>query len=190
MACSCNDIIVTVTINFDNYPEETSWLVTDANSVTVTSDGPYVGQPDGSTVTEEVCLTDGCYVFTINDAFGDGICCSFGNGSYSVADANGNILASGAEFVSSESTQFCVSSAPTWQTCDPIIDLGAATLSTDTIHAQNELISTGTVPAQTNVSLKAGQIIELGKGFNGVQDKFLVCLVPTTLAVVGKYRAT
>ena len=163
-ACPCVDI--TVTINLDDYPEETSWSITNANGATVASGGTYAGQPDGSTVTEDVCLVEGCYDFTINDSFGDGICCGYGNGSYSVADAYGDILASGGQFGSTEITPFCVSSPPGWQACDPIIDLGTETLSTGTVHAQNELISNGTIPAQTNVSLKAGQSIELGSGFN------------------------
>ncbi|MCI4669414.1 MAG: T9SS type A sorting domain-containing protein [Bacteroidia bacterium] len=102
---SCAD--VTVTINLDNYPEETSWEITQGATV-VASGGTYGSQPDGSTVTVTECLPDGCYDFTIFDAFGDGICCGYGNGSYTVT-GGGNTVASGGSFGSSETTNFCVS---------------------------------------------------------------------------------
>ena len=105
--CPCEDNTIVITLNFDNYPEETSWtLVT--GGATVASGGTYGNQPDGSTLTIDVCVVDGCYDFTIFDSYGDGICCGYGNGSYSVTDAGGSVLASGGNFGSSETTNFCV----------------------------------------------------------------------------------
>ena len=103
----CSD--VTLTIVLDNYPEETSWEIT-SGGTTIASGGTYGSQPDGSTVTITECLDAGCYDFTIFDSYGDGICCSYGNGSYSLEDASGTVLASGGSFGSSETTNFCVSS--------------------------------------------------------------------------------
>ncbi len=104
----CNDNPVTINITLDNYPEETSWSITNENGATVaSSNGTYSGQADGSTVTEDVCLPNGCFDFTINDAYGDGICCGYGNGSYTITGANGNVLASGGDFGSSETKNFC-----------------------------------------------------------------------------------
>ncbi len=102
---SCTD--VTVSITLDNYPGETSWQITQGGSL-VASGGTYGSQPDGSTVTVANCLSDGCYDFTIFDSFGDGICCAYGNGSYSVT-GGGSTLASGGSFGTSETTSFCVS---------------------------------------------------------------------------------
>ena len=65
----------------------------------------------GSTVTEDICLPNGCYDFTIFDSYGDGICCAYGNGSYSLTDGS-TVLASGGSFGSSETTNFCVGSTP------------------------------------------------------------------------------
>ncbi len=125
-ACPCTGNGVTVTINLDNYPEETTWAITNNNGATVASGGTYGSQPDGSTVVEELCLNDGCYTFTINDAYGDGICCSYGVGDYLVTDENGNTLASGGEFASSEATNFCLSNAPA-PTCDDGVQNGDET---------------------------------------------------------------
>ncbi|MFC0603351.1 immunoglobulin-like domain-containing protein [Winogradskyella pulchriflava] len=121
----CTDNEVTITITFDNYPEETSWsLVTDSGQ-TVASGGTYGNQPDGSTYTETLCLPDDCYTFTINDTYGDGICCSYGNGSYSVTGLSGT-LASGGSFTNSQATNFCLGSQPE-PTCDDGIQNGDET---------------------------------------------------------------
>ncbi|MFK7747819.1 MAG: M43 family zinc metalloprotease [Kordia sp.] len=107
----CSDNEVTLTITFDDYPEETSWsLVTDGGT-TVASESYSAANADGSTVTETLCLPNDCYTFTINDAYGDGICCSFGNGSYTLTGPDGQIK-SGGSFGSSETTDFCVGSTP------------------------------------------------------------------------------
>lgn len=103
----CTDTEVTLSITLDNYPEETSWVLTNDAGQTVASGGTYGSQPDGSTVTEVICLVDDCYTFTINDAYGDGICCSYGSGSYSLTQG-GTTLASGGAFGSSEATDFCI----------------------------------------------------------------------------------
>jgi len=97
---------VTLTIVLDNYPEETSWEIRDGSTV-VASGGTYGSQADGATVVENITLDDGCYDFVINDQYGDGICCSYGNGSYELA-AGSTVLASGGSFASSETTNFCV----------------------------------------------------------------------------------
>ena len=121
----CTDNEVTISITFDNYPEETSWTLVSDSGQTVASGGTYASQPDGSTLTEVLCLPDGCYTFTINDSFGDGICCAYGNGSYSVTDASGS-LASGGSFASSDVTSFCLG-APPAPTCTDGIQNGDET---------------------------------------------------------------
>ncbi len=108
-ACPCTGQNVTLTLVLDNYPEETSWTIT-AGGVTYASGGTYGSQPDGSTVVVSTCLNDGCYEFNIFDSYGDGICCSYGSGSYTLRDASNNVLASGGNFGSSETTPFCLSS--------------------------------------------------------------------------------
>ncbi len=103
----CSDNGVTLTIELDNYPGETTWEITDAGGAVLASGGPY--STAGATVVEEACLSDACFDFTIYDSYGDGICCGYGNGSYSlVEDASGTVLASGGQFGFSETTNFCV----------------------------------------------------------------------------------
>jgi len=51
----CSD--VTITINLDDYPEETAWLITDDSGCLVASGGNYTNQPSNSTVVKIACLT-------------------------------------------------------------------------------------------------------------------------------------
>ncbi len=117
----CNDNEVNININFDNYSEETSWQITNASGAVVASGGNYgSGQ---SSISETACLGDGCFDFTINDSYGDGICCSYGSGSYSVS-SGGSTLASGGSFTSSETTNFCFNNNPPPASCGTPTGLG------------------------------------------------------------------
>jgi len=107
---SCNGTEIRVSIVLDNYPSETSWILKNSSGTTVSSGGNYT--TPNTTVNVDVCLPDGCYDFIIYDAYGDGICCGYGNGSYAVLDG-GAILASGGSFGKSESKNFCLASTPT-----------------------------------------------------------------------------
>lgn len=103
----CNGNEVLLSFVFDNYPEETSWTITNDAGQIVESGGTYGGQPDGSSLTIGLCLVDGCYTLTINDSYGDGICCAYGSGSYSLSQG-GTVLASGGSFGASDASPFCV----------------------------------------------------------------------------------
>ncbi|MGB0247958.1 MAG: choice-of-anchor B family protein [Flavobacteriales bacterium] len=102
----CSD--VTVTILTDNYPGETTWTVTDGSGTTVMSGGPY--STTATTYTETACLEVGCYTLNVFDSFGDGICCAYGTGSYTV-NVDGTDVVTGGEFGTSTTENFCVESA-------------------------------------------------------------------------------
>lgn len=122
-SCPCDGNRVTVQLTFDNDPDETSWTIVDENSNVVAAGGPYPDAADGSTLSVEVCLPDGCYDFIIEDSFGDGICCSNGNGSYLVTHEDGTVYASGGSFDFSEKTTFCIGVPPP-DTCNDGIQNG------------------------------------------------------------------
>ena len=104
-SCIGNGVDVTFTILTDNYPGETTWSVTDASGATIMSGGPYSGS--ATTYTSTACVETGCYDVTINDSYGDGICCAYGTGNYTII-SDGNTLVTGGEFTSTETTNFCV----------------------------------------------------------------------------------
>merc|ERR1712151_372864 len=71
-------------LQFDDYPEETSWNIADSSGSTVLSGSNYFGFARKS-ITETSCLAEGdCYEFTLLDEYGDGICCDFGSGDYNI----------------------------------------------------------------------------------------------------------
>jgi hypothetical protein len=120
-APSCTENALTLTLKLDNYPSETSWQLKNSLGSTVASGGKY--SSSGATITENFCLPAGCYTFIISDAFGDGICCAYGNGSYSLKDAAGSLLASGGSFGKTESKTICLGNASP-ATC-PALDFRA-----------------------------------------------------------------
>ncbi|MEL7163520.1 MAG: M12 family metallo-peptidase, partial [Bacteroidota bacterium] len=79
---ACTENTVTITLRTDNYPRETAWTLKNASGSTVASGSGYTNR--GTTYTTEECLPDGCYTFTITDTYGDGICCRYGSGSYTI----------------------------------------------------------------------------------------------------------
>lgn len=77
----------------DNYPQETSWELFDGGGTLVTS---------GTTNSWSGCVdTTECMEFIIYDTFGDGICCAYGNGSYTIV-INGDTVATGGAFTNQE----------------------------------------------------------------------------------------
>ncbi|MFD2916960.1 immunoglobulin-like domain-containing protein [Psychroserpens luteus] len=139
-ACTENEINISIT--FDNYPEETAWTLTNASGTTVASGSYSSANADGSTVNESYCLPNGCYDFVITDVYGDGMCCSYGNGAFSVTSGS-TTLASGGSFASSDVTNFCLGGVA--DTEKPVISLtGSATINLTVGDTYNELGATAT----------------------------------------------
>ncbi|MCB0580910.1 MAG: T9SS type A sorting domain-containing protein [Phaeodactylibacter sp.] len=112
-ACPCFGTALTLSITLDNYPTETTWRITNSGGSIVASGGPYSSGQRNTTVNQNINLAAGNYTFTILDSYGDGICCTYGSGSYTLSDGTSTIATGGA-FGSSESTPFCTGgSTPT-----------------------------------------------------------------------------
>ncbi len=103
----CTDNILMLTVTLDDYPEETSWYIKNAEGTTILSGGPYSDYPGGSTVTTEICIPDGCYDFTMDDLYVDGMCCAYGEGSYTLTN-DSQVLATGGDFGDFETTNICL----------------------------------------------------------------------------------
>jgi len=99
--------LVTLNLVTDNYGVETTWALTDSSGYIVAEGGGYSNNSTTS-LGIEIPSSDECYTFTINDAYGDGICCAYGTGSYSITDDSGNVIFSGGQFGSTEATTFRV----------------------------------------------------------------------------------
>ncbi|PME27430.1 endonuclease I [Vibrio sp. 10N.286.55.E10] len=114
---SCNDTSAALTLVTDNYGSETSWSLKNSVSQTLYSGSDY----KNNTINEvEMCLADGSYILEVSDSYGDGMCCSGGNGSYSLS-VNGTVVASGGDFQASQSTEFTIGGSTTPPTEPPVL---------------------------------------------------------------------
>ena len=104
---SYDTTVVTLDLITDNYGSETTWQLTDSSGNIIGQEGPFSNASTYSTEIE-IPSSEECYLFTINDSYGDGICCQYGTGSYSITDDSGNVIVAGGEFGSTESTTFRV----------------------------------------------------------------------------------
>lgn len=98
-----------MTLITDNYGYETSWELTNAAGTVLYSGGVSPTYANASTVYDAdwTLPAGGCYTFTIYDAYGDGICCSYGNGSYTITTNSGaTTVATGGNFSDDESVSF------------------------------------------------------------------------------------
>lgn len=116
----------TFNLTTDDYGYETYWQITNSQGTVVASGGntnvgPYGGggqvasggdpgaYANNVSITETINLNGNeCYEFLIVDDWGDGMCCSYGNGAYSLTDPNGVLLASGGQFNDTEPTDWFV----------------------------------------------------------------------------------
>ncbi|HRI50714.1 MAG TPA: hypothetical protein PLW65_11080, partial [Pseudomonadota bacterium] len=115
---------VVITVNPDNYPAEISWTLKDAGNNIIASDNTITG---GVANITTVCIPNtSCVTFTMFDSFGDGICCAYGNGSYTVT-LNGTLVASGASYASQQATSF---NCGPGQSCNSAIPVVTNTLYT------------------------------------------------------------
>lgn len=100
---------VNFTLQRDSYGSETTWTLKNSANVTLYSGAATAdANPSMPAVFNQTwtLATNECYTFTINDSYGDGICCSYGNGFYELRTPANELIASGAEFSTSESKSF------------------------------------------------------------------------------------
>jgi len=127
---SFNPVVATVIT--DRYGNETTWEVNDGTNV-FASGGPYAEEAsNGEYPQAEVnaCLPAGCYTLVVNDSFGDGICCAFGNGEITVTEsATAVLLATAGSFGASVSIGFEVGGSPCINTASYLEDFDGANCS-------------------------------------------------------------
>jgi len=94
--CPAGEWPLEITIVPDSYPNETTWQLT-SNNVPIAN---------GNYLSDTICVdSTACLRYTIFDSYGDGICCGFGLGSYTLT-LNGHQMATGGQFGHSESHAF------------------------------------------------------------------------------------
>ena len=119
---------ITVDVFLDYYPEETDWTLTDENGTTVLSGGSYSSSDEVTLKTATYSEGYGSYTFNITDAWGDGICCSYGSGYYEIkvdgVSVYGGSGSGVGSFGGSDTYTFSVGSGATFSCLggDPVTD--------------------------------------------------------------------
>lgn len=101
----------TLTLQLDRYGSETTWEFLDGSANVLASGGPYQDTPNGqplpAPITANVTYSaEECVSFKIRDGFGDGICCQYGAGSFTVVDQFTNTVVTGGQFTSQDGTEW------------------------------------------------------------------------------------
>ncbi|HRD54407.1 MAG TPA: zinc-dependent metalloprotease family protein [Flavobacteriales bacterium] len=103
---------VAIRIVLDRYGAETTWNLQGSGGNVVASGGPYTSQATNGTYPQpdvNLCLPTGCYTLTVNDSFGDGLCCQYGSGYIAVLDASNMPLTTPiSTFTSTANASFCL----------------------------------------------------------------------------------
>ena len=109
--CESNEDLISIEILTDQWGYETSLELTDFNGDVYL----YVSDFADNTLSSfDVCVPNtGVYSFTIYDTYGDGICCDYGAGYYSITSC-GELVASGGSFGESETVSI--------ESCDYVVE--------------------------------------------------------------------
>lgn len=108
----------TFNLQRDYYGSEITWNLKDSTGATVSTSGTYTDTPTSgplpaiNTVTWN--LNPGCYTFTINDSYGDGIYDT--GGYYNVKDAQGNIVLQGTRYMTTQTRAINITVLATGET--------------------------------------------------------------------------
>ncbi|WP_373549670.1 M12 family metallo-peptidase [Haliscomenobacter sp.] len=103
---TCGEI--TFTLILDDYGNEITYEILDATNAVVDRGGPYGIKSNGQKIQKKLCLPAGCYKLRVLDSRGDGLCCRYGNGSFSLVDSEAKVLAEGGTFTKEAATSFCI----------------------------------------------------------------------------------
>ena len=110
--CTANDTYespLNLTIQLDNYAEESSWDIRTSGGTLLHSASYTVADRGQIKTINNLIVEDGNGIsFNFYDTYGDGICCGFGNGGFTIRDANNTTIYSGGQFTASTSAVFCI----------------------------------------------------------------------------------
>ncbi len=96
--------VLTLELMLDFFGTHTTWELRNTAGDVLYNGGPYTNGSFDTIMVDMPLPEDGCYDFEIFDSAGNGICCSLGEGLYTLTDETGAILAQGSQYGSGETT--------------------------------------------------------------------------------------
>lgn len=94
---------VKLELQLDRFGSETKWELVNSSGTVLYNGGPYLKTttlPAVKNFTFDLA-NNSCYTFKIYDSEGDGICCDYGNGYYTLTTAEGIVMNNNTAFSSS-----------------------------------------------------------------------------------------
>ena len=160
---------VTLIINADNFPQETSWILYDETGNELVASGALDFGDD--VYIEDICVDyNSCFTLTVNDEYGDGICCGYGQGDFLMVNSSGDtLLTNDGDFGSSAEESFCLACA---LTAEVTTTSASDETATDGMISINAFNGTGTY----EYSIDGGQTFETSSVFEN--------LIPGTYDIV------
>ena len=137
--------IITLVINADNYPEETSWKLLDESNQLIAAG---FLEDDTEVFTEDICVNySSCFSLYVYDSFGDGICCSYGERNFQIIDASENlILTNDGDFDNFAQEVFCLDDSA----CE-------ITAEVNVMHATSSSANDAAITINTNTGMSPFQ---------------------------------
>lgn len=134
---------ITLIINVDNYPQETSWELYDELSGELITSSPSLASVDDVFI-EDICVDyNSCFSLNVFDSFGDGICCAYGEGNFLMLNSDGDTLfVNDGEFIHYTQELFC----PNGEGC-------AFTVDVATTNASDEFVADGVITLNPTAGL-------------------------------------
>lgn len=108
----CEEQTVFLRLTLDDFGMETTWELRTETGGVLAGGGPYPKKQKGRVIRDTICVPDGCYNFVIADDDKDGICCTYGAGSFELRDTLDNLLGIGGQFDSIQVIDFCLPNLP------------------------------------------------------------------------------
>lgn len=155
--------MITLIINSDNYPNETSWEIIDGANQVIASGGVNGAN---QVFTQDICLDyDACFSLYVYDSFGDGICCNYGLGNFQLLDASGaTIVDNNGDFGSEAHEPFC----PGEMGCEITADINVSNSSSPFANDGVITIYTITGAGPFQYSIDGGQTFYDDNSFSGL----------------------
>lgn len=100
---------INLILTLDAYGSDVTWELATQAGNTLYAGGPYEDDNVGEVDSVAFCLTNDCYTFTIQDEFGNGLCCDDGEGNYVIRDAFGTVYGeSDGQYTTENVNEFCL----------------------------------------------------------------------------------
>ena len=158
--------LITLVINADNYPQETSWKLIDDSAGQVVTQGTL--QFNTEFYSEEICVDySSCFTLYMYDSYGDGICCGFGQGNFQLLDNSGTtIVSNDGDFGSKAVEVFCLNETG----CAITADISIFHTSTPTAQDGSIRIITSSGLSPFQYSINGGQSFSDNNTFENLSN--------------------